>query len=674
MTAPEIREEIANTIRFLSVDAVEQAKSGHPGTPMALAGPAFEIFDRHLRFDPADPDWPLRDRFVLSAGHASMLLYSLLHLYGYDLSVDELRRFRQLHSRTAGHPEYGHTPGVEVTTGPLGQGFAHGVGMALAARLARSRFGRDGEGPGHHRVFGIVSDGDLMEGISAEAGSLAGHLGLGNLVYVYDDNRITIDGTTRLSFSEDVRGRFEAQRWHVQETEGEDVEGLRAALDAAVAETERPSLILCHTTIGLGSPGKANTSKAHGAPLGPDEVKATKENLGWPLDPLFRVPDGVRAHFRERIAAKQAERRALDARLEAWRTAHPDLAASWDAHRRREIPPDLLARLAEGMDEAGDATRKHSAKVIQRLAEAAPFVVGGSADLAESNLTRIGDGGDVGPAADGADPFAGRNIHYGIREHAMGAISNGIALDGTFLPFCGTFLIFSDYLRPSLRLASLMGVRTTYVFTHESIFLGEDGPTHQPIEHLDSLRAIPGFTLFRPADGMETAAAWAWAVERAEGPVALALTRQKTPKLERAADFDPAEIWKGAYALLESDGAPELVLVGTGSEVGLCLDAAGRLRAEGIATRVVSLPSLELFERQPEDWRRALIPADTVPVLAVEAARALTLRGLVGSRGRVYGIDRFGASAPAADLAEAYGFTADALAARARALVKEERV
>jgi transketolase len=667
---PELRARIENTVRFLAVDAVEKAKSGHPGTPMALAGPTFLLWDELLRFDPQDPAWPLRDRFVLSAGHASMLLYAMLHLYGFDLSLDELVRFRQLGSKTPGHPEYGHTPGVELTTGPLGQGFAHGVGMALAARMARARYGRGGDGPGHHIVYGIVSDGDLMEGVSAEAGSIAGHLGLGNLVYLYDDNHITIDGSTRLSFSEDVGKRFEAQRWHVQRCDGEDVAGLRAALVAARAETERPSIILLRTTIGLGAPNKAGTSKAHGAPLGPEEARLAKENLGWPVEPAFLVPDDVRAYFTARAAAKHAERVAADAALARWRGAHAELAASWDAARARALPANLAETLAEGLATKDAATRQHSGEVLQRIASLAPFVVGGSADLAESNLTRLEHGGDVGPAAkDGEDPFAGRNLHFGIREHAMGAILNGINLDGTFRAYGGTFLVFSDYMRPSIRLAALMGVPSIYVFTHDSIFLGEDGPTHQPIEHLDALRAIPGLTVFRPADGIETALAWAWVLAQAKGPALFALTRQKLPALKRGPGFTPRDVWRGAYEL-EAAGAggarPDVVLVASGSEVSLACAAAAALRADGLAVRVVSAPSLELLGAQPEAYRAALLPRDGSPIVAVEASLGSSYAPLVGARGLVCGIDRFGASAPLADLGRAFGFTAEQIAARVR--------
>jgi len=666
--SPALRSRIENTIRFLAIDAVERARSGHPGAPMGLATAAFELWNDHLRFDPSDPHWPLRDRFVLSNGHASMLLYSLLHLFGFGLTLDDLRQFRQLGSRTPGHPEYGHTPGVETTTGPLGQGFSNGVGMALAARLTRARFARDGQGPGHHFVYGIVSDGDLMEGISAEAGSLAGHLGLGNLIYLYDDNHITIDGSTRLAFSEDVKGRFEAQAWHVQKVDGGDPGRLRRALAAARSQTERPSLILVRTTIGYGSPHLAGSAKTHGSPLGPEETRATKEAAGWPLEPDFWVPDDVRAFFAKRITAKKQAREERDRAFAAWREAHPGLAEAWESQRAHPVPEGLAATLVEGLADQKAATRKHSHTVIQRAAKALPWLIGGSADLAESNKTDVEGGGDVGPAAaPGSDPFAGRNLHYGIREHGMGGITNGIALDGTFVPYAATFLIFSDYMRPPIRLAALMGIRTIYVFTHDSIFLGQDGPTHQPIEQLDALRAIPNLTLFRPADGVETAMAWAWALERARGPVAFALSRQDLPPLTRPASFRREDVWRGGYTVLEPPGAPDVVLVATGSEVSLACEAAAKLAADRIAARVVSLVSLELWAEQPEAERRALVPVDAVPVVAVEAGRGDSFRHWIGARGLVYGIDRFGASAPAGALAQLFGFTPDALADAVRA-------
>ena len=662
---PELRERIENTIRFLAVDAVERAGCGHPGAPMGLARPAFELWDRHLRFDPMDPAWPLRDRFVLSNGHASMLLYALLHLYGFDLSLEDIQQFRTLGSRTPGHPEYGHAPGVEVTTGPLGQGFAHGVGMALAARMTRARFGSESGGPGHHFVYGIVGDGDLMEGISYEAASFAGNLGLGNLIYLYDDNAVTIDGPTSISFNEDVVRRFEAQRWHVQSVEGDDVEALRDALGAAREAVERPSIILTRTTIGYGSPNRAGKSKAHGEKLGAEEVALTKQALGWPTEPEFFVPDDVRAYFAERIEATRAARKGADAQLDRWRTQDPERAAAWDAARDRQLPADLEEILTADREDVDAPTRKHGAVALERLVAAAPYTVGGSADLAGSAAPPIIAGrGTVGPGADaGADPFAGNNIHFGVREHAMGAISNGIALDGTLRPYCGTFLIFSDYMRPAIRLAALMKVPTLFVFTHDSIFLGEDGPTHQPIEQLDSLRAIPGLSVWRPADGIETSMAWAWAARHDEGPVLFALTRQGVRALTRPKGFQHADVWKGGYAVVDPGPRVDVTLVATGSEVALACDAEEKLRAEGVTARIVSVPSLDRFLAQPKSYREGLVPADGTPVVAVEAGVGESLRRLVGAHGLVYGIDRFGASAPTADLAEAFGFTPDKLAA-----------
>jgi transketolase len=670
--SPDLRNRIENTIRFLAVDAVQRAGCGHPGAPMGLARPALELWDRHLRFDPTDPAWPLRDRFVLSNGHASMLLYALLHLFGFDLSLEDIIRFRQLGSKTPGHPEYGDTPGVEMTTGPLGQGFAHGVGMALAGRATRARFGVGDEGPGQHLVYGIVSDGDLMEGVSAEAASLAGHLGLGNLVYLYDDNRVTIDGPTDLCFSEDVAKRFEAQRWHVLSVDGEDVDGLRAALDLAGAERNRPSLIVTRTVIGRGSPGVAGKSKAHGAALGPDEVRRTKEALGWPLEPEFLVPDDVRSWCEARARQKRAARDEADAQLDAWRAAHPERAAAWDAARERHLPDDLAEILCEGREGVDDATRKHGAVALGRLVEQAPYLIGGSGDLAGSAAPPILKGhGTLGVSEDGSDPFAGVNIHFGVREHAMAAITNGIALDGTLRPYCGTFLIFSDYMRPSIRLAALMGAPSIFVFTHDSIYLGEDGPTHQPVEQLDGLRAVPGLPVFRPADGIETSMAWAWIARHTRGPALLALTRQTLKALERPAGFAREDVWKGAYAVRDPGADTRVVFVATGSEVSLACAAADKLAAENVAARVVSLPCLELFLEQPDAYRRSLLPDDGTPVVAVEAGCGESLRRLVGSRGLVYGMTSFGASAPYADLARHFGFTPDQLAARVRAHLAE---
>jgi transketolase len=662
---PELRSQIENTIRGLTIDAVEAAGIGHLGAPMGLARPAFQLWDKHLRFDPSDPRWPLRDRFVLSAGHASMLIYSLLHLFEYELPMSEIQRFRQLHSKTPGHPEFGETPGVEVTTGPLGQGFGHAIGMALAGKLTRSRFGRGGEGPGHHFVYVIASDGDLMEGVSYESASLAGHLKLDNLVVLYDDNRVTIDGPTSLTFSENVRGRFEAQGWHVQEIDSEDVAGLDRALEAARAATGRPSLVVMRTTIGRGSPW-AGQSKVHGGPFGPEVAKQAKQNLGIPLEPLFHVGADVRAYCHERAAAKRFERMLADERLAAWRGAHADLAARWERLRNRELPADLAEQLAAGLEAKSAATRVHSGTVIGRIAAAAPgLLVGGSADLAGSTNTNIPDGGRVGQ---GDDPFAGQIVSFGVREHAMGAITNGIALDGTFAPYCGTFLVFSDYMRPSLRLAAIMKARSVFVFTHDSIFVGEDGPTHQPIEHLDALRAIPGLVVFRPADGVETALAWSYALQHARGPVALALTRQAVPVLKRECAFDPDDVLCGAYTVRDPKGKPDVILVATGSEVAVAWDAAALLAEAGVAARVISAPSLELLREQGDAYRDSLLTPG-VPAVAIEAGRGEALRALVGPSGLVIGMDRFGASASHQALAEHFGFVGDAVAARVRSFL-----
>lgn len=686
--SPALRESIENTIRGLTVDAVEAAGIGHLGAPMGLARPVFQLWDKHLRFDPDDPAWPLRDRFVLSAGHASMLLYALLHLFEAGLPLDEIRRFRQLGSRTPGHPEFGETAGVEVTTGPLGQGVGNAVGMALAGRATQARFaGSAGNaaadksnstgagnpanpatpgGPGEHFVYVAAGDGDLMEGVSYEACSLAGHLGLGNLIMLYDDNRVTIDGPTDLSFSEDVAARFTAQGWHVQRMDGEDVDALDAALQAARTETTRPSLLILRTTIGKGS-GWAGQSKAHGGPFGEEEAERTRSNLGIPEGEYFYVPDAVRAYLAERAAAKRRERAERDAGLSLWRKAQPEAAAAWDRVCERAFPADLDAQLLEGMAGRADATRKHSGEMIQRLARATPGLwIGGSADLAGSNNTTIKEGGEIGR---GEQPFAGANIHFGVREHAMGAITNGIALDGVLRPFAGTFLVFSDYMRPSLRLAALMKLRSVFVFTHDSIFVGEDGPTHQPVEHVDALRAIPGLTVFRPADGVEVAMAWAFAARAAEGPVALCLTRQGTPALTRTENFAPEDVWKGGYLLCDTEAAPDLALVASGSEVALAAEAAALLREDGLAARVVSLPSLERLYAEGEDYIESLLPRG-LPVVAVEAGVCQGLRGLVGRDGLLYGRQGFGASAPWQALAEHFGFVPEKLAAAVRAWLK----
>jgi transketolase len=651
-------EKAVNTIRMLAADGVQKANSGHPGMPMGAADMAFVLWTRHLRFDPAEPRWVDRDRFVLSAGHGSMLVYSLLHLAGYDVTLEDLKSFRQPGSRTPGHPEFGHTAGVEVTSGPLGQGFANAVGMALGQAMLSARLG-PGNPVEDHFVYAIVSDGDLMEGVAAEAASIAGHLKLGRCVFLYDDNEITIDGRTSLAFSgEDVSARFASYGWHVQQVDGRDHDGISKAIDAAKGDP-RPSLIRVRTVIGYGAPNKQGKSSVHGAPLGEEELKAAKEFLGWPQEPRFLVPDDVRAFWADVVRARKAEHDAWKRRADAWRATHPEKAALLDAHVNRTVPPDLAAKLLEGADGA-DATRKLSQAIIQKAAALVPALVGGSADLAESNLTDIKGAGSVG-----ADAYAARNVHYGIREHAMGSLANGLAYDGNHIPFVGTFFVFSDYMKPAVRIAALAGLQVIYVWTHDSIFLGEDGPTHQPIEHLTAARAIPNLHVVRPADGVETALAWAHAIERRDGPTALVLTRQKIAKIERSAGFDATKVMRGGYVVADPAGA-KVTLVATGSELATAQGAAALLAAKGVACRLVSVPCLTCFEAQPAAVRREVIPAGQ-RVAVVEAARGLEWWRLAGSDGLVIGIDGFGASAPEKALADRYGFTPEKVAARVQA-------
>lgn len=658
----DLAQLCVNTIRFLSADAVEKAKSGHPGAPMGAADMAYVLWSKYLRFDPADPHWPDRDRFVLSAGHASMLLYSLLHLFEFDLPMEELQRFRQWGSRTPGHPEHGMTPGVEATTGPLGQGFANGVGMALAQRMMQARLKRHA-GLLSHRVFGIVSDGDLMEGISSEAASLAGHWGLGNLVYLYDDNRITIEGPTGLAFREDVGMRFEAYGWHVQTVDGHDHEQLDAALFRSIAEGTRPSLVVARTTIAQGAPTKQGTAKAHGEPLGAEELARAKEAAGWPPTP-FHVPEEARARFHDLVAKKKREREEWLGRLETIRREDPEAAAIWDSHWSLAVPATIDEILAGAVPAQEAATRAHSSAAIQAAAKAVPCLIGGSADLDPSTMTAIRGGGDVaptGPSRSAPVDFSGRTLHFGVREHAMGGIGNGMALYGSFIPYVSTFLIFSDYMRPSIRLAAIQELRVVYVFTHDSVFLGEDGPTHQPIEQLPSLRLIPRLEVWRPADGLETAMAWARAIGRAHGPTALVLTRQKLAPVFRGDGFDRREILRGGYVLEESEGGlPEVVLVATGSEVPVAQEARERLERDGIRARVVSMPCVEAFRSEPESYRESVIPTVARRVV-IEAARTGPWCEIVGESSLRIGLDQFGASAPASVLAGQLGFTAEAI-------------
>jgi transketolase len=669
-TSTALDELCVNTIRTLAMDAVQAANSGHPGTPMALAPLAYLLYTRILRHSPRDPQWPDRDRFVLSAGHASMLLYASLHLTGYDISLDDLRRFRSLESPAAGHPEYWAVPGIEVTTGPLGQGISNAVGMAIAERMLAARFNRPGHEIVDHRTFVVASDGDMMEGVSSEACSIAGHLGLGRLIVFYDDNHISIDGDTDLAMSEDVPARFEAYGWHVQNL-GEDIglDRLEEATHAAIAAQDRPSLVVLRTHIAQGSPNKQDTAAAHGAALGEDEVRLTKEGYGWPPDEHFLVPDEALAQFRRAIPRGEALEADWRERAEAYRREHPDL---WDEFRlvvERRLPASWADDPPVFLPEEGSvATRKASQKVIQWVAERVPHFVGGSADLASSNLTAIAGGGDVARGAS-----EGRNLHFGVREHGMAAIVNGLTLHG-MRAFGATFLIFSDYMRPSVRLAALMAIPTTFVYTHDSIGLGEDGPTHQPIEQLPGLRAIPNLYVVRPADANETARAWRFALGQSETPVALALTRQGLPVLDPAAVPDDA-IERGGYVLREPAGGADaqVVLVGTGSEVHACVGAAELLEEEGVAARVVSMPCVERFLEQERAYRDAVLPPKLRPRLAVEAASPLGWERIVGEDGDVVAMKKFGASAPGNVLFEEFGFAPAQVAERARALLARVR-
>jgi len=655
----ELSRLATNTIKMLAVDSVEKAKSGHPGLPMGAADYALVLWSRYLRVNPQDPAWPNRDRFILSAGHGSMLLYALLHLTGYDLPLEELKRFRQWGSKTPGHPEYGLTPGVETTTGPLGQGFANGVGMAIAARMAAERYNTAEFKIVDHYIYGIVSDGDLMEGVSSEAASLAGHLGLGNIIYFYDDNRISIEGSTSLAFTEDRGKRFEAYGWQVLYIDGHDQEQAARAIEQAQADTEHPTLIICCTHIGMGSPNKVDTASCHGEPLGPEEVSATKANLGWPQEPTFYVPDEVRQLFADRMAENRDIYNAWHDKLAAWAGANPALATQREAALGKELPADLEEQLLASLSGKPDATRRLGGEVIQKIAQIVPYVVGGSADLAPSTSTWIKGAAEIARGS-----FVGRNFHFGVREHAMGSIINGIALYGGFIPFGATFLVFADYMRPPIRLANIMGVQVIYVFTHDSIFVGEDGPTHEPVEQTASLRLIPGMTVIRPADGPETAAAWAYALRHQHGPTALILTRQGVPTIAREAPFSFAAFDRGAYTVAETPGvAPDVVLVGNGSELQFGLAAKAALEKAGHAVRVVSMPCRELFLQQDEAFRRALIPSAASKVV-LEAGTRFGWGDIVGPEALFITQDTYGHSAPYKVLAEELGYTAEKVTAR----------
>ncbi len=655
----DLQNRCINTIRFLAADAVQKANSGHPGLPMGAAAIAYTLWSRHLRHNPRNPRWFGRDRFVLSGGHGSMLLYSLLHLTGYDLSLEEIKNFRQWESKTPGHPEYGLTPGVETTTGPLGQGFAAGVGMAIAATHLGAIFNRPGYELVNPRIFGIVTDGDLMEGVSSEAASLAGHLQLGRLIYIYDNNHISIDGSTDLAFTEDRAARFSAYGWHVQAIEdGNDVEAVDNAIQTATTDP-RPSIIICRTIIGYGAPTKQGTHKVHGEPLGDEELNAAKNNLGWPLEPRFLIPKDVSEFYRKAIVNGQKAEEDWNLKFKEYKKEFPDLG--------KELERRISGKLPENWEEAiptfqvdvkGMATRASSGKVLDALAQKLPELIGGSADLTPSNNTKF-----VGATDFQKNNPSGRYLRFGVREHCMGAVLNGMTLFGGLIPYGGTFLIFSDYMRPAIRIAALSHIPSIFVFTHDSVGLGEDGPTHQPIEHLASLRAMPNLTLIRPADAVEVAEAWRVAIKFREGPIALALTRQTVPTLERINGH--VDVSKGAYVLADF-GNPEIILIASGSEVSLILEAAKVLYQEGTGARVVSLPSWELFEKQDANYRKSVFPDQMKKRLAVEAAVGF---GWERYSAAVISIERYGASAPYKVIMDHLGFTVENILAHARAIL-----
>lgn len=662
----ELDQLSINTIRCLAMDAVEKAKSGHPGLPMGAAPMAYVLWTRFLRHNPLNPRWPNRDRFILSAGHGCMLLYALLYLTGYDLTLDDLKQFRQWGSKTPGHPEHRLVEGIETTTGPLGQGFGNGVGMAIAERYLARYFNRPEHEILDYKIYALVSDGDLMEGVASEAGSLAGHLKLSNLIYLYDDNHISIEGSTDLAFTEDRAKRFEAYGWFVQKVpDGNDLAAIEGALSAAQAEVERPSIIMCRTHIGYGSPNKQDTAEAHGAPLGAEEVKLTKQNLGWPVEPPFYVPEEARENFRRAIDHGKQLEAVWQEKLAAYRAAFPELAKELDRFLRGELPEGWQTRLPVFKTSDGPlATRQASGKTLNAIAPSLPFLIGGAADLAPSTDTLIKGAADFEPGN-----YGSRNFHFGVREHGMGAVLNGMALSG-LIPYGATFMIFSDYCRPAIRLAALMGAHSIFVFTHDSIFLGEDGPTHQPIEHLPALRAIPNLSLIRPADANETVVAWRVAIEHREGPVALALTRQKLPVIDRQKYASAEGLTCGAYVLAGSkDETPEIILIASGSEVSVALSAYEKLMAEKVKARVVSMPSWDLFEKQPQAYRDEVLPPSVTARLAIEAAAPFGWERYVGSKGDVIGMTRFGASAPYQILAEKFGFTPEHVVERARQML-----
>lgn len=663
---PALDELCINTIRFLSVDAVQQANSGHPGMPMGAAPMAYVLWTKFLRHSPRNPGWLDRDRFVLSAGHGSMLLYSLLHLSGYDLSLDDLKNFRQWGSKTPGHPEYGDTPGVETTTGPLGQGFATGVGMAIAERHLAARFNKSNHDIVDHYTYGIISDGDLMEGISHEAASFAGHLKLGKLIYLYDDNHISIEGKTDIAFTENRLQRFEAYGWHVQQVEdGNDLQAIEDALTAARNETDRPSLVAVRTSIGFGSPNRQDTAKAHGEPLGDEERRLTKEKLGWPQEPTFYIPEEALSHFRKSVDKGLELEQQWTESFRSYLNEFPDLGSMFEKQIKGELPQDWDKEIPVfPADPKGKATRVISGQVLNAIAKNVPALMGGSADLAPSNKTWIDNEENFQ-----AGSYDQRNIHFGVREFGMTAVLNGMALHGGFIPYGGTFLIFSDYMRPAIRLAALMKQHVIYVLTHDSIGLGEDGPTHQPIEHLASLRSMPNVTVLRPADANETAEAWKFAIKSNKGPTVLALTRQSLPTLDRTV-FGPAELLhRGAYVIKDVNGTPDAIILASGSEVKLALEAAETLAQDGVAARVVSMPSWELFDDQTQEYKNSVLPENVKARVSIEAGATQGWHKYLGMNGIAIGLDHFGASAPINDLFTNFGITADSVVQAVKSLV-----
>ena len=664
--APQLDELCINTIRTLSIDAVQKANSGHPGLPLGASPMAYVLWQRYLRHNPRDPNWPDRDRFVLSAGHGCALLYSLLHLTGYDLTLDDLKSFRQWGSKTPGHPEWHDTPGVEATTGPLGQGTANAVGMAIAERWLAHRFNRPGHKVVDHRTFCLVGDGDLMEGISSEAGSLAGHLKLGKLTYLYDDNHVSLDGPTTWSFTEDVLKRYEAYGWQVLRVENgnEDLTAIDEAIRTAVSQEERPTFIAVRTTIGYGSPHKAGTSAAHGSPLGAEEVALTKKALGWEWQDPFHVPEEALRHFRTAVERGIHEQGQWERRFEAFAKEFPDLADQWRTQAKGGLPAGWDADLPKWKTGESLATRVASGKAINAIAKKVPWLLGGDADLSESTKTKIEGQADF----DGATG-AGNNIHYGVREHAMAAMANGMSYHGGVRPFVATFFCFSDYMRPSVRLSAVSHLPTIFVWTHDSIGLGEDGPTHQAVEQLMSLRAIPHFTIIRPGDANETAEAWRATMQHVDGPVGLVLCRQNLPVLDRSGA--KGDVARGAYVLAEaSGGKPRLILIGTGSELQLAVGGREKLEAEGIPTRVVSMPCWAFFDKQPAAYREEVLPREVTARLSIEAGVTLGWQKYVGDRGGSIGVDRFGASAPGDVVMKKYGFTVEHVVERAKGLLK----